>query len=88
MEAITVSCTEFGEKKRNFVGKVWRKIETSWTPVEGSQISDHFSTGPNQLCQGKIQKKLLGPEPKSVQKQGKICHLYQLETQGAFFGRS
>ena len=72
--------TNLERKNGNLVGK----IETSWTPVEGSQISDHFSTCPNQLRQGKIQKKLLGPEPKSVQQQGKICHL----SQGVFFGRS
>ena len=49
-------------KNGNLVGKVWRKFSTSWAPVEACQISDHFSTCPNQLCQGKIQKKLLGPE--------------------------
>ena len=67
MEAITFSCTKFGQ------------IDSSreWAPVEACQTSDHFSTCPNQLCQGKVKKELLGPEPKSVQQQGKISHCLQ-----------
>ena len=38
---------------------------TNWEPVERGQTGDDFSTCANQICQGKIQKKLLGPEPKS-----------------------
>ena len=39
---------------------------TNWEPVERGQTGNDFSTCANQICQGKIQKKLLGPEPKSV----------------------
>ena len=65
--------------------EIWtkfEKIEANWVPVEVCQTGDHFSTCPHQLCQSEIQKKLLGPEEKSVQHRGKMCCGLKIELCG------